>query len=108
MPELITKYTTLESLNFESNPITELPATINGLKNLKELNLSNCFELTALPVQMGELTNLESLDISKCTKLKSLPEEMYNLKKLKVLDVSGTKISTKKFQEAVPGCEVRR
>lgn len=107
-PELITKYTVLEILNFESNPITTLPQTINGLKNLKELNLASCFELMVLPIQISELTNLEMLDLSNCTKLKSLPEEIIKLTNLKVLDVSGTKISTKKFQEAVPGCEVRK
>jgi Leucine-rich repeat (LRR) protein len=107
-PELITKYTGLEVLNFENNSIPALPATINTLKNLKELNLANCYELTAFPEQLGELTNLEMLDISGCAKLRSLPEGIINLKKLKVLDVTGTKISTKKIQEAVPGCEVRK
>jgi Leucine-rich repeat (LRR) protein len=107
-PGLITQFTGLEVLNFESNPIKELPATINALKNLKELDLSNCFDLTALPPQISELSNLETLNLSKCGKLKFLPEGIINLKSLKLLDVSGTKISTKDFQKAVPGCEVRR
>lgn len=107
-PDVIGKYAALEALNFESNPITTLPATISGLKSLKALNLSGCFDLIALPAQLGELNTLESLDLSGCGKLKALPEEIVNLKNLKVLDITGTKISTKKFQEAVPGCEVRK
>jgi len=108
LPELITKYAALEILNFESNPIITLPPTIGSLQKLKELNLASCFELTALPIQISELMNLEVLDLSNCGKLKSLPEEIIKLKNLKVLDITGTKISTKKFQEAVPGCEVRK
>ena len=107
-PELITKYSKLEVLNFESNPITTLPSSINQLKNLKEISLERCFDLSTLPPQISELSNLEILNLSKCEKLKTLPEEINNLKNLKVLDVTGTKISTKKFQEAVPECEVRK
>ena len=97
----------LESLNMESNPIAAVPATINNLKNLKELNLSGCFDLLALPIQIGELTNLETLNLSNCIKLKALPKELNNLKNLKVLDITGTKLSAKSFQKAVPGCEVK-
>lgn len=107
-PEPIFRLAALEKLNFESNPISELPGGIGALKNLKELNLSNCTELTVLPSQLGELSNLEVLDLSKCSKLKSLPDEIVNLKNLKALDVTGTKVSTKEFQKAVPRCEVRR
>ena len=107
-PEVITGNAGLLALNFQNNAISSLPASINGMKSLKELNLANCQELLALPPQLCELNNLETLDISGCIKLRSLPEEIINLKNLKVLDVSGTKISTKKFQEAVPGCEIRK
>ena len=107
-PEIICKYAALEVLNVEGNPLTALPSTINGLKSLKDLNLSGCIELTALPAQVGELNTLESLDISGCLKLKTLPDEIVGLKNLKVLDITGTKISTKKLQEAVPGCEIRK
>jgi len=105
-PDLITRYSLLEVLNLESNPITALPPAMDALKNLRELNLSGCFDLLTLPPQIGQLSNLEILNLSKCEKIKSLPEEINNLKKLKILNVKGTKISTKKFQEAVPGCEV--
>ncbi|TAL62623.1 MAG: leucine-rich repeat domain-containing protein [Bacteroidetes bacterium] len=107
-PDLITKYSSLEILNFESNPIHILPTTINALKNLHELNLAGCFDLVTLPVEIGELTNLETLDLSNCLKLKSLPKEFKKLTKLKILDITGTKLSVKEFQKAVPGCEVRR
>lgn len=106
-PEVITSISSLESLNMESNPIAALPVSINNLKNLKELNLSGCFDLLALPVQIGELTNLETLNLSNCLKLKALPKELNNLKNLKVLDITGTKLSAKSFQKAVPGCEVK-
>ena len=106
-PDAITSITSLESINMESNPMPAIPATINNLKNLKELNLSGCFDLLALPVQIGELSNLESLDLSNCIKLKALPKELNNLKNLKVLDISGTKLSAKSFQKAVPGCVVK-
>ena len=107
-PDIITGFAALEIFNFENNPIATLPTSISMLKNLKELNLSNCSDLTALPPQLGELTNLEILDISKCEKLRSLPEEIVKLKNLKVLDITGTRVSVKDFMKAVPGCEVRK
>ncbi len=107
-PELITKYSALEVLNFENNPIAAISPTIGALKNLKELNISNCDALLELPAQIGELSKLETLDLSKCGNLKSLPEGFNKLTNLKMLDVTGTKISTRDFQKAVPGCEVRK
>jgi len=55
---------------------------LEGVENLKHLDLSNCSELKSLPGEIGNLKQLTHLYLSECSELKSLPGEIGNLKQL--------------------------
>ena len=55
--------TKVQELRLNSNNLTELPTSINKLKNLIRLNLSGN-KLTELPSEIGDLKKLSRLDVS--------------------------------------------
>lgn len=65
--------------------ITEIPANISQLKNLKKLNLSNN-SFGKFPMEILALENLEDLTIASIG-ISSLPDEIKKLKKLKRLSI---------------------
>lgn len=81
----------LTELGCYKNDITEIPAEIKELKNLKILNLTKAYNLKTIPPEIGELENLEILRLS-LTSLEKLPKEIGNLKKLKSLEIGSTKL----------------
>ena len=70
-------------LSLSNKEITEIPKSINILKNLCELDLSDNL-LKELPEEMGQLTNLYSLDLSN-NQLRSLPKSFTRLHNLENL-----------------------
>ena len=68
--------------------ITSLPASIENLKKLKSLDLSECVSLRELPESIGNLSELTSLNLNGASELGSLPESIGNLHKLRVLDLT--------------------
>jgi Leucine-rich repeat (LRR) protein len=64
---------------------------ITRLKNLVELSITDCIELSVLPEQLGKLQNLKYLDISG-NAIEVLPSSLWDLKKLKELKLSWNRI----------------
>ena len=58
----------LTDCEFES-----IPSGIEYLKEVTELNLSECENLVSLPESIGNFSNLTSLHLSGCHNLVSLP-----------------------------------
>ncbi|KAH9549420.1 hypothetical protein CY35_10G019000 [Sphagnum magellanicum] len=58
-----------------------------GIKNLKHLDLSNCYKLESLPGEIGNLRQLTHLHLKSCGNLKSLPRKIGNLRQLTHLDL---------------------
>ena len=67
------------------NKISEVPARIGELRNLRELHLRNN-GLTTLPDSIGELKELRQLDL-RGNPLTSLPPRIAELPKLEKLDL---------------------
>ncbi len=70
----------------ESEKITEIPEEVFGLKQLRELNVSNNL-LTTVPSSISRLTNLNYLNLSH-NQLKTIPNSIYQLQHLTILDLS--------------------
>ncbi|KAJ9701189.1 hypothetical protein PVL29_006505 [Vitis rotundifolia] len=80
----------LTYLNLRQLAITELPSSIERLKRLTRLELSNCENLETLPNSIGNLTNVHALLVRNCRKLHKLPDSLRSLLRcLKELDVGG-------------------
>jgi Leucine-rich repeat (LRR) protein len=77
LPDNISNWDQLSSLNLEWNRIESLPESFSQLTNLQSLYISNN-QLQYLPNDFGDLTNLYFLDIGY-NELDSLPESFCNL-----------------------------
>ena len=105
----------LDTFDCYKNDVTELPAEIGKLVNLKYLDLCKAFSLEKIPQEIGNLKNLRKIrlcltsvsvipkEIGNLTNLKTLwlccnsfdklPQEIGNLKKLQDLDIHSNKIT---------------
>lgn len=83
------KYNRWETPNDEQK-LTELPESLCGLKQLKDLNAS-CNQLKKLPENIGQLTALQSLDL-RDNKLTELPESIGQLTALQKLYLDGNEL----------------
>lgn len=72
-------------LNLSGMGLTELPASIGRLVQLRALYLNNN-QLTALPETIGQLSQLQTLEVSG-NKLRALPARIGDLRKLNSLKV---------------------
>jgi Leucine-rich repeat (LRR) protein len=81
-----------EILYLDKNKLTEIPAKIGELVNLRELHINNNM-LTTLPPEIGKLVNLTDLNVS-FNGLTSLPPEIGNLVSLKRLYLGINKLTT--------------
>jgi Leucine-rich repeat (LRR) protein len=126
IPEELAAQEDISYINFNSNKLTNLPASLFTLKNLKFLDISNneigtkkvqgsCLseaiagavalvefhasgnQLQELPTSIGDCTNLEILDL-KDNQLKTLPDKVGNLEKLLRLNLEGN------CMQEVPSC----
>ena len=78
----------LKHLLLRETGITELPSSIEHLRGLGTLELTNCENLVALPNSIGSLTCLTLLRVRNCTKLHNLPDNLRGLQCcLKELDL---------------------
>ena len=62
-----------EQLYLNRHPITELPASVATLRNLRSVDLEDCSNLKVLP---ANLHAREYIGLSRCSSLTSLPENM--------------------------------
>ncbi|KAJ0247603.1 ADP-ribosyl cyclase/cyclic ADP-ribose hydrolase [Hirschfeldia incana] len=108
IPDVFEKLTSVKILNLGNNYFHSLPSSLKEMKNLKELILYDCQELTCLPLLPGsleklnladcfslksvsdlsELTILQELNLTNCKKVSDVPGLEY-LKALKRLYMSG-------------------
>ncbi|CAJ2639091.1 unnamed protein product [Trifolium pratense] len=86
LPAAIGDLRQLRYLDLSYTKIKRLPDTTCNLYNLQTLILSRCTDLTKLPVHMGNLINLCHLDITD-TNIKELPMEIARLENLQTLTV---------------------
>jgi internalin A len=99
LPAEIGQLTNLRTLNLSSRYdtpeellLTELPPEIGQLTNLQELDLSGN-QLTSLPESIGQLTNLQELRL-RDNQLTSLPESIGQLTNLQTLDLRGNQLTS--------------
>ena len=85
LPTSIQKLTKLAVLYLNGNKLTELPAEISDLRELRELGVNNN-QLVGLPTSVHRLTKLEELYLSE-NKLTELPAEISDLRELRELGV---------------------
>ena len=85
LPTSIQRLTKLEVLVLDGNKLTELPAEIVDLRELRGLMMVNN-QLLGLPTSIQRLTKLEVLFLNG-NKLTELPAEISDLRKLLILRV---------------------
>jgi hypothetical protein len=66
LPSQLAHQRSLEILNLELENLIELPSDIGELRNLKNLNLLNCYRLKYLPDSLGRLNQLTEMTIDNC------------------------------------------
>jgi hypothetical protein len=88
VPESLSKFTSLHTLNLQYNKFYSLPESVGNLGALRTLNLSECYNLKALPESIGNLGALRTLDLYSCHKLAAVPESVGSLGALHTLDLS--------------------
>ncbi|CTP91921.1 putative type III effector protein [Xanthomonas translucens pv. arrhenatheri LMG 727] len=101
LPESIGDLTSLRTLKLHANPISALPASISRLKQLRELSVISCPDLSELPDDLavrnasGEregLVNLQKLELSN-TGIRSLPPSLRRLKELKEIKIANSPLA---------------
>ncbi|WJZ87726.1 hypothetical protein VitviT2T_007087 [Vitis vinifera] len=78
----------LEVLGLEGTAIKELPSSIQNLKSLQMLYLSNCKNLVTLPDSINDLRSLKRLILPGCSNLEKFPKNLEGLCSLVELDLS--------------------
>ena len=86
LPTSIQRLTKLEFLYLDGNKLTELPAEICDLRELRQLSVSDN-HLVNLPTSIHRLTKLKKLYLVG-NKLTELPAEIGDLRELRQLGVS--------------------
>jgi|GEM_PF-6299011 len=89
--QISNEWPSLSKLQISDTSLSEIPATIGLLRNLKYLNLHDWRNLTTLPSTIANLTNLKKLRIYKrrFSKPFILPEATWQLSSLEELITSG-------------------
>lgn len=82
----------IDSFHCSKNDVTEIPAEIGKLTNLKYLDLCKAFELKKIPREIGNLKKLQIILLS-LTKVESIPPEIGNLTELKTLWLGSNNIA---------------
>jgi Leucine-rich repeat (LRR) protein len=81
---------TITRLNLSYQNLTEIPAVVFEMENLKVLNLNNN-KITEIPAEIGNLIHLEKLILSN-NKIVDVADEIGHLKALKRLSLRTNKI----------------
>lgn len=90
IPAEIGKLINLRTLNLSKNSLTKLPNEIGNLLELRDLSLENN-QLTSIPGSIGRLLNLEMLDLED-NLLTEFPAPLVALEKLESLELSGNSL----------------
>ncbi|XP_057855829.2 disease resistance protein TAO1 [Cryptomeria japonica] len=77
----------LQTMVIRSELLISLPNSLGDSVSLKNLSLSNCYNLKSLPTSLENLSSLTSLSISTCDSLKSLPNSFGNFFSLAHLSI---------------------
>lgn len=88
LPQLLTKYTNLKSLNINDNKFRTIPKEIFELKSLEELSLANN-GLTYISDKLNTLSNLSYLDLSYNVNIQESLDNVFNITSLTNLYLSG-------------------
>ncbi|XP_039156896.1 TMV resistance protein N [Eucalyptus grandis] len=106
LPDFSDKMKRLQGLYLQSTLIEGLPASIENLVSLGEMDLDYCENLTILPSSIYRLPNLELLTLRGCSNLvkfpkmgvdSSDPHTKMGFPKLSFLDISGCILSEIEF-----------
>lgn len=81
-PPQFKKLKKLSTLILQNNTFKVLPASIQNLENLTELEIDNCYYLNNFPKEIIVLQSLQHLKISNCQGFRVLPPEIADLKKI--------------------------
>lgn len=103
LPEAISWFTELQSLNLSRTHITYLPACIGQLQKIYKLDISHN-PIAELPDTIGQLKCLQELDVSD-TLISKLPDTLRQLNQLKSIDLSNTNIDS--FPMVLSNLEIR-
>ena len=99
LPTSIQRLTKLEGLHLSENKLTELPAEIGDLRELRVLRVSYN-QLVGLPTSIQRLTKLEQLDLDG-NRLTELPAAIGDLRELRVLSVSHNPLTVDAVRRAL-------
>jgi len=91
IPAEIGKLKNLKAVYIDDSWITKIAPEIGNLTELRSLSISNS-PLSKLPSEIGNLTNLSALTCNYC-KFTEIPEQVFNLTKLSWLSFSGNQIT---------------
>ena len=72
----------------------EIPADIDKLVNLVELELWSCAKLKSLPDTIGKLEKLRRLNVCYCGRLQTIPKGVGELSELEFLSIRACGITT--------------
>jgi len=90
LPKSVENLKQLQILDLsDCSMLRRLPKTLSNLKELQVLNLRNCLMLRKLPNQIGNLQSLEVLNLGACINISVLPESICNLRNLRELKYNG-------------------
>jgi CCR4-NOT transcription complex subunit 6 len=98
---LFTSYAFLNELYLASNKLSQLPAAIGQLRQLRHLDISSN-HLTDLPPELGMCVYLKNLLIFD-NNIRSLPGELGSLYQLEMLGIEGNPLDGSMKQEIVEG-----
>ncbi|KFK25453.1 hypothetical protein AALP_AA8G117100 [Arabis alpina] len=109
IPDVLEKFSSMKILNLGNNYFHSLPASLEGLSNLRELSLYDCRELECLPPLPWKL---EQLNLGNCFALESISDlsKLENLHELnltnceKVADIPGLEHLTSLKRLYMSGC----
>nr|XP_011459123.1 PREDICTED: TMV resistance protein N-like isoform X2 [Fragaria vesca subsp. vesca] len=91
-PEIFEDMEELRELHLEGTSIKYLSPSIQRLKRIMLLNMSNCRSLICLPDNICNLSYLTGLTLSGCLNLHDLPKNLGKLEYLVDLEVQGSGI----------------
>eukprot|EP00261_Vitis_vinifera_P039751 XP_019080994.1 PREDICTED: TMV resistance protein N isoform X2 [Vitis vinifera] len=78
-PDIIKDMENIGRLELMGTSLKELPPSIEHLKGLEELDLTNCENLVTLPSSICNIRSLERLVLQNCSKLQELPKNPMTL-----------------------------
>ncbi|XP_022148563.1 TMV resistance protein N-like [Momordica charantia] len=75
-PDILEEMECLDTLSLRASGITELPASIENLTGLIDLNLDSCEHLVRLPSSIYRLKNVRFIVLDGCFRLETFPQPL--------------------------------